>query len=135
MKIKAAVLRTGDGPFSIEELDLEGPQANEVLVRLAAVGMCHTDLLSREMPPGLFRGPSVFGHEGAGVVEAIGSEVSAVAPGDHVVLSFAACGTCPACRQGRRPYCFNFASYNMGGGRPDGSSALRDAKGERVRSR
>ncbi|MFQ5381169.1 MAG: NAD(P)-dependent alcohol dehydrogenase, partial [Dehalococcoidia bacterium] len=103
-------------------------------VRIVGAGMCHTDLLSRDMPPEAFAGPRVFGHEGAGVVEAVGSGVSSVAPGDHVVLSFASCGTCPACRQNRRPYCFNFALHNMAGGRTDGSAALADANGERVGS-
>jgi len=134
MKIKAAVMRTGDGPFVVEELELDGPRENEVLVRIVGAGMCHTDLLSRELPPQMFAGPRVFGHEGAGVVEAVGSGVTTVVPGDHVVLSFASCGGCPACKQNRRPYCFNFALHNMSGGRPDGSSALTDAGGERVGS-
>lgn len=134
MKIKAAVMRTNDGPFTVEELELEGPRDGEVLVRIAGAGMCHTDLLSREIPSAFFAGPAVFGHEGAGIVEEVGAGVTTVAPGDHVVLSFAACGTCPACEQNRRPYCFNFSLHNSNGGRPDGSSALTDATGERIRS-
>ena len=69
MKVTAAVLRTGNGPFSVEELDLAEPRANEVLVRVVAAGMCHTDLRSRELPPEFFGGPQVYGHEGAGIVE------------------------------------------------------------------
>ena len=134
MKVTAAVLRTGNGPFSVEELDLAEPRANEVLVRIVAAGMCHTDLLSRELPPEFFGGPQVYGHEGAGIVEAVGAEVTTVAPGDHVVLSFNSCGACPACARGRRPYCFNFSAHNMAGGRPDGTSVFTDAAGARVGS-
>ena len=70
--VTAAVLRTGNGPFTIEQLALDEPRHDEVVVRMVAAGMCHTDLLSRELPPDFFAGPTVYGHEGAGVVEAIG---------------------------------------------------------------
>ncbi|MGA1682308.1 MAG: alcohol dehydrogenase catalytic domain-containing protein [Ilumatobacteraceae bacterium] len=95
MKTTAAVLRAGNGPFTVEELELGDPGPNEVVVRVVAAGMCHTDLLSRELPPEFFGGPQVYGHEGAGVVEAIGTNVTAVKPGDKVVLSFNSCGACP----------------------------------------
>ena len=134
MKTRAAVLRSGDGPFSIEELDLGEPQPGEVLVRMVAAGMCHTDLLAREMPPEMFAGPVVNGHEGAGVVEAVGDGVTTVEPGDHVVLSFNSCGDCPACDVSKLPYCFNFGAHNMAGGRLDGSSAYADEAGDRVGS-
>lgn len=126
MKITAAVLRTGSGPFTIEKLELGSPGPREVLVRVVAAGMCHTDLLSRELPPEFFGGPQVYGHEGAGIVEAIGSEVESVKPGDNVVLSFNSCGSCKSCQRRRYPYCFNFSLYNMSGGRPDGTSAFTD---------
>jgi len=134
MQVRAAVLRAGNGPFTIEDLELEDPRDDEVLVRMVAVGMCHTDLLYRELPPEFFAGPQVYGHEGAGVVEALGTAVSDLAVGDHVVLSFNHCGTCPACGKGRLPYCYNFSQYNMGGGRPDGSKAFTDAEGSPVGS-
>lgn len=134
METTAAVLRTGNGPFSIEQLDVADPGAGEVLVRIVAAGMCHTDLLSRELPPEFFAGPQVYGHEGAGIVEAVGDGVTAVGVGDQVVLSFNSCGDCPACARQRLPYCFNFQWYNMSGGRPDGSSAFTDADGNRVGS-
>jgi aryl-alcohol dehydrogenase len=133
MKITAAVLRGARSPFSIEELELAEPQSNEVLVRMVASGVCHTDLLAREAPE-FFPGPQVYGHEGSGVVEAVGSAVDDIAIGDHVVLSFNACGSCPACSKNRRPYCFNFATFNMSGGRSDGTSSFRDGRGERVGS-
>jgi aryl-alcohol dehydrogenase len=134
MKVAAAVLRSGHGPFSVEQLDLEAPRAGEVLVRMVATGMCHTDLLSRELPPEFFAGPQVYGHEGSGVVEALGDDVDDLAVGDHVVLSFNSCGTCKACRQHRLPYCFNFSLHNMSGGRPDGTKAFTDEAGEQVGS-
>lgn len=134
MQIRAAVMRTGDGPFTVEELELEPPRADEVLVRMVATGMCHTDLLSRELPPEFFGGPQVYGHEGSGVVEAVGDDVTYVAPGDHVVLSFNNCGACPACDKGKLPYCFNLTQYNMSQGRPDGSKAFVDNGGDPVGS-
>ena len=109
MNIGAAVMRDGRGPFSIESLELGAPRADEALVRIVGCGICHTDLLGRSLPPGCTgvgpRGPTggacVFGHEGSGVVEAVGSGVSYVAVGDHVVLSFTNCRSCPACKKGR----------------------------------
>lgn len=134
MHTTAAVLRDGHGPFTVEELTLSEPNDDEVVVEMVAAGMCHTDLLSRELPPEFFAGPTVYGHEGAGVVEAVGSAVTHVAPGDHVVLSFTSCRTCPACRADRPASCFDFQLHNMAGGRPDGTSAFTGAAGERVGS-
>ncbi|MEM9747062.1 MAG: NAD(P)-dependent alcohol dehydrogenase [Actinomycetota bacterium] len=134
MKVTAAVLRSGSGEFSVEELELEPPRAGEILVRMVATGMCHTDLLSRELPPEFFAGPQVYGHEGAGVVEAVGEGVDDLAVGAHVVLSFNHCGACPACDQSRLPYCFDFQMHNMAGGRLDGSKAFTDADGDPVGS-
>lgn len=134
MQVRAAVMRTGNGPFVVEDLELDEPRADEVLVKMAATGMCHTDLLSRELPPEFFGGPQVYGHEGSGVVEAVGADVADLVPGDHVVLSFNHCGSCVACDAGRLPYCFNFAAHNMSGGRPDGSRAFTDAEGQSVGS-
>ena len=91
---------------------------------IAGVGVCHTDVKMRDgaRPVPL---PIVLGHEGAGVVEAVGSEVSEVRPGDHVVLSFDYCGKCANCRSGRQAYCKYVFQYSFGGVRPDGSSPLR----------
>jgi aryl-alcohol dehydrogenase len=127
MKIKAAVVREKSGAFSLEDLELEEPREDEVLVRIAGAGICHTDLACRDqyVPYPL---PSVFGHEGSGVVERVGPRVSKVKPGDQVVLSFLTCGTCNTCKQGREAYCPNLAAYNFGGARPDGSTTLRKGK-------
>jgi aryl-alcohol dehydrogenase len=134
MQIQAAVLRTADGPYSIEAVELADPGPGEVLVRIVAVGMCHTDVLPRA--PGSFSPPPIIGgHEGAGVVEAIGAGVTDIAVGDHVVLSFDSCGECSNCRAGASAYCDTFLVRNLLGRRVDGSTAVRDAAGEEVSSR
>jgi len=134
MKTRAAVLRSGHGPFAIEDVELGDPGPGEALVRMVGTGICHTDLLAREMPAEMFGGPAVYGHEGAGVVEAVGDGVTSVTVGDHVVLSFNSCSSCPACASSRPAYCFDFNLHNMAGGRPDGSSSLTDESGERIGS-
>lgn len=134
METTAAVLRGGHEPFVIETLTVDDHRADEVLVRMVGAGMCHTDLLMRDLPPEFFAGPQVYGHEGAGVVEAVGADVSHVSPGDHVVLSFNSCGTCPACSTDRPACCFDFGLHSMSGARPDGSKAFTDANGEPVGS-
>lgn len=124
-EIKAAVVFEQSGDFSIEQLELSEPRDNEVVVRIAATGICHTDLAGRDMHLPIPPPPSVFGHEGAGVVEEVGARVSKVEPGDHVVLAWNSCGTCTSCKAGRDPYCLNFFLYNFNGARPDGSITLR----------
>jgi len=91
MKITAAVVPSKNAPFELRELELEGAGPGEVLIRMVATGVCHTDQVIREqyVPVPL---PAVLGHEGAGVVEQVGDGVQHVAPGDHVVLSFNSCG-------------------------------------------
>src|SRR5690606_27879579 len=98
MKAKAAVAWEAGKPLSIEEVDLEGPKAGEVLVRLVATGVCHTDAftLSGDDPEGAF--PVILGHEGGGVVEEVGPGVTSVKPGDHVIpLYTPECGECKFC--------------------------------------
>src|SRR5258708_3848903 len=99
MDIKAAVVREKGGPFLIEDLQLDGPTAGEVLVKVVACGICHTDLIIRDQfyPTPL---PVVLGHEGSGIVEAVGPGIKTVRPGDHVLMSFAYCGTCPSYLEG-----------------------------------
>ena len=133
MEIKAAVVFEQSGKFSIEKLELSEPNDDEVLVRIVSAGICHTDLVAREMhlpiPPERAL-PAVFGHEGAGVVEKVGARVSKVNPGDHVALSWDCCGACPSCKSGNDPYCHNFFLHNFNGARPDGTTTLR--KGDQV---
>src|SRR6185312_3892779 len=96
VQVTAAVLEQSGGPFTIAEVDLDEPRADEVLVRVASVGICGTDLEFANF----FPTPAVLGHEGAGVVEQVGSAVTAVRPGDHVAMSFASCGACSLCLTG-----------------------------------
>jgi aryl-alcohol dehydrogenase len=130
MKIKAAVTREKSGPFVFEDLDIDEPRDDEVLVRVVASGICHTDLVARDqyMPVPL---PAVLGHEGAGVVEKVGSRVKKVAPGDHIVSSYLSCGTCSSCLTGLPTYCLNFFPCNISGSRLDGSVTM-SRKGKAV---
>lgn len=126
MKTEAAVSRDGQPFPQIETLDLEGPRPGEVLVRIVASGICHTDLgvHAGTGGGGLTPKPVVLGHEGAGIVEAIGEGVATLKPGDHVVMSGSSCGACPSCRNNLPSYCHDMMRRNFGGRRPDGSSAF-----------
>jgi aryl-alcohol dehydrogenase len=133
MRIQAALLRDPAKPFTLEDIDLETPGPGEVLVRVAAVGMCHTDVVLRMLPQ--LRMPMVFGHEGAGVVAAVGPGVTRVAPGDDVVLSYDSCGWCPRCLTGAVSYCDEFMARNLSGVRADGTSGATDSAGMPVAAR
>lgn len=130
MKIQAAVCRAKSADLSIETLDLEEPREHEILVRVSATGVCHTDIVVRDqhLPTPL---PAVLGHEGAGVVESVGRAVTKVSPGDHVVMTFNSCGGCPSCLESEPAYCHEFFARNFFGARSDGSSALSRG-GERI---
>jgi len=132
MQITAAVAREHGAPLTIERLELDDVQPNEVRVRIVSVGVCHTDAIVRDgiYPTPL---PAVLGHEGAGVVEEVGSAVRSVVAGDHVVLGAAYCGYCRRCRAGEPAYCEHLFAEDFGGRRRDGSSALK-SKGEVVSS-
>ncbi|MEU9343088.1 NAD(P)-dependent alcohol dehydrogenase [Streptomyces sp. NPDC048278] len=122
MRTQAAVSYGPGTGFTLEDVDIADPRPDEILVRLTATGICHTDLVTKAaLPQGV---PAVYGHEGAGVVEAAGADVNGVRPGDRVVLSYNSCGTCARCRAGRRAYCERFAALNNAGRRPDGSPTL-----------
>lgn len=128
MKITAAVVFEKFAPFVIDTIELTDPRPDEVLVRVVASGMCHTDLHGRD---GYFQipYPAVFGHEGGGVVEAIGSAVTSVAPGDHVVMAFPFCGECPNCRAHMPAHCFDSRKLKSSGTRADGSTLMsKDGK-------
>lgn len=124
MHITAAVSRAVAAPMSIETIELAEPRDDEVLVRLVASGICHTDLAMRDHKIYPIPHPAVLGHEGAGVVERIGRAVTSVEPGDPVVLSFGSCGACPACRARRPSYCDRFDDHNFHGTRADGTTPL-----------
>jgi len=120
----AAVTESRCAPFVLQEVEIGELRPDEVLVKVAAAGICHTDLICRDQwYPVPF--PTVFGHEGAGVVEAVGADVTAVSPGDRVAISFHSCGSCPTCADGLPAYCHGFFEHNFASTRPaDGSSAL-----------
>jgi aryl-alcohol dehydrogenase len=123
MKITAAVAQSKDAPFEMQSLEIEDPRPNEVLVRVVGVGICHTDIKAWQQirPVPL---PVVLGHEGAGVVERIGSAVKKVAVGDHVVMTFLSCGSCRNCQDRRMAYCEHKVKLNFGARRMDDSSPL-----------
>lgn len=123
MKIKAAVAREAGQDLSIEELELEEPRDDEILVKVVATGVCHTDLvvMAGHLPTPM---PAVLGHEGAGIVEKVGNAVSKVKPGDHVVMTFNSCGGCPSCHDHEPAYCYEFFPRNFFATRPDGTVAI-----------
>ncbi len=123
MKTRAAVAWEAGKPLSIEQVDLEGPQSGEVLVRIVATGVCHTDAftLSGADPEGMF--PVILGHEGGGVVEEVGAGVTTLKPGDHVIpLYTPECGACKFCLSGKTNLCQAIRATQGRGLMPDGTS-------------
>ena len=120
MWIRAAVTQKKGASFEIKDVELEPCRADEIQVKIKAVGICHTDEAAQmqHLPVPL---PAVLGHEGAGVVEAVGSAVTEFQPGDHVVLSYASCGRCGPCAAGRPYACENMVGLNFMGVMPDGT--------------
>jgi Zn-dependent alcohol dehydrogenase len=128
--MRAAVLHAGGRPLVVEDVELDPPRAGEVLVRVAAAGICHSDLHLADGHLGEGRWPIVLGHEGAGVVEAVGPGVAGPAPGDRVAFCFVpACGGCRACAAGRSNLCETAAAHALAGTLLDGTSRLRLADG------
>jgi aryl-alcohol dehydrogenase len=124
MQVTAAVVREPEGAFRLETLELDAPRADEVLVKIASTGICHTDLHARDRyyPVKL---PGVFGHEGGGVVVEVGGAVTKLQPGDHVALCYPSCGVCAPCVERAWAYCAESAPLKQGGTRRDGSTVLR----------
>ncbi|MGE3667493.1 MAG: alcohol dehydrogenase catalytic domain-containing protein, partial [Steroidobacteraceae bacterium] len=123
MIVSAAVTRSVDAPPTIEEVELAPPRDDEVIVRLEATGVCHTDLFA----PRLFPLPAVFGHEGAGIVEQVGARVGKVKRGDRVAMTFGSCGHCRHCTGNASAYCEHGHHLQFGGTRDDGSTTLSRA--------
>lgn len=126
MKTRAAVAWEAGKPLKIEEVDLEGPKTGEVLVRLVATGVCHTDAytLSGRDPEGKF--PAILGHEGGGIVAEVGPGVASVQPGDHVIpLYIPECGQCQFCRSGKTNLCQAIRATQGQGVMPNGTSRFR----------
>lgn len=119
---QSAVLWPGESQLTLETLELEEPRPGEVLVKIIASGICHTDIVLRD--GSLTRRPIVLGHEGSGMVEKLGPGVTDFQLGDRVVASFASCGACPACSREAPAYCQQFFPLNFQGSRADGSTSL-----------
>lgn len=126
MEIKAALLKGKGGEFQLENLSLEAPKAKEIIVKIVATGICHTDITMQQI--GIIPTPTILGHEGAGIVEEIGSDVTTVNKGDHVALSFGSCGECKQCKNGHPSYCEQFIAFNISGKRIDGSCPYHQNK-------
>src|SRR3954466_11274291 len=133
MQIRAAVLEEFANPLVVQDVELQGPGPGEVLVRIAACGVCHTDLYTASGADPSGYSPTVLGHEGAGVVEEVGDGVTSVAPGDHVVTLFSPqCRECIHCRDPRTNLCLAIREQQNRGYLPDGTTRLsRD--GEAIR--
>jgi S-(hydroxymethyl)glutathione dehydrogenase/alcohol dehydrogenase len=133
VKIRAAVLEGFGAPLAVQEVELAEPRAGEVLVRLVACGVCHTDLYTASGADPSGYAPAVLGHEGGGVVERVGEDVTSVAPGDHVVTLFSPqCRECIHCRDERTNLCLAIREQQNLGYLPDGTTRLsRD--GEPIR--
>lgn len=127
MRISASVLRDVDRTPEVEAVELGAPEANEVVVRMVSAGICATDVHAAGLVyAGMLSLPVVLGHEGAGVVEQVGSAVTKVTAGDHVALVFDSCGRCGHCRHNEPSYCAEFNQRNFGARRPDGTSSLSE---------
>src|SRR5258705_13568179 len=133
MKIRAAVLEEFGAPLAVQEVDLGEPRSGEVLVRLVACGVCHTDLYTASGADPSGYAPTVLGHEGAGIVERIGEGVSSLAPGDHVVTLFSPqCRECVHCLSDRTNLCLAIREQQNKGYMPDGTARL-SRSGEQIR--
>ncbi|SNT69863.1 MULTISPECIES: NAD(P)-dependent alcohol dehydrogenase [unclassified Psychrobacter] len=121
--ITAAVTACKGADFELKELKIRAPEGDEVLVKVIATGMCHTDLIVRDQyyPVPL---PAVLGHEGSGIVDAIGPNVTDLQVGDHVVLTYGYCGKCTQCITGNPAYCSDFFGRNFSGADPEGHNAI-----------
>ncbi len=131
MQANAAVMPERHGRWAIETLDVADPGPNEVLVRVVASGICQTDVHARD---GFFpiATPAVYGHEGAGIVEQVGSAVASLQPGDHVIMANPSCGECLDCLAGFETYCARWMDLKVSGYRSDGSSVSFSRNGEAV---
>ena len=134
MQIRAAVLEQFAEPLQVTTVDLAPPKAGEVLVRLHACGICHTDMYTASGVDPSGYAQCVLGHEGAGIVDAVGEGVTSVAPGDHVVTLFSPqCGKCVNCRSGRTNICVAIREQQNLGYLPDGTARLSRENGEKLR--
>ena len=123
LDIQAALATASDKPFAVTALQLKAPAANEIRVKIVATSICHTDLMTKNKALCAF--PIVLGHEGVGIVDALGADVSGFAIGDHVILSYDYCGHCPQCENHKPSYCADHGTLNFAGTRPNGEKTHR----------
>ena len=128
--IEAALATDSQEPFVIRRLTLREPHANEIRVKVVATGICHTDIMTKNK--GLCEFPFILGHEGVGIVDAIGSGVKDFELGDHVIMTYDYCGHCPACEQHHTAFCEQHGDLNFSGSRPDGSKVHRNRDGSLI---
>ncbi|GGH60007.1 aryl-alcohol dehydrogenase [Filimonas zeae] len=119
MEITAAIVKEKGSSFELAKVKLDEPKADEVLVKIVACGICHTDMVARDFIMGAPNFPVILGHEGSGIVEKVGEDVHHIKAGDHVVLTYGYCGECEICRSGTPPYCYEFFQRNFSGERVD----------------
>ncbi|HEX8517903.1 MAG TPA: NAD(P)-dependent alcohol dehydrogenase [Bacteroidia bacterium] len=131
-EITAAIVKEKGGKFEIEKVVLDDPKSDEILVRIIATGICHTDMVARDFIMGAPNFPVILGHEGSGIVESVGADVHLIKPSDHVVLTYGFCGECDVCRSGNAPYCYEFLPRNFSGARLDGSHSHHDLAGKHI---
>jgi aryl-alcohol dehydrogenase len=133
MRVNAAVFEKLFTPLAVTEVEIDAPRPGEAMVKIVASGVCHTDALARDgdMP---FPAPGVLGHEGAGVVAAVGDGVTSVSVGDKVVIGWPWCGSCRNCLEGQPRYCLQLGPLVISGSRADGSTALRRLDGSPLHS-
>ena len=133
MRATAAVFEKLFTPLTVAEVEVDSPGPGEALVKVVAAGVCHTDAIARDgdMP---FPAPGVLGHEGAGIVAALGSGVTNVAVGDKVVIGWPWCGSCRNCLDGQPRYCLDLGPLVLRGGRADGTTSLRRLDGSPLNS-
>jgi len=131
MKVRAAVAYEGRKSLAIEELELNGPGPDDILVRIVGSGLCHTDVKARDGQLPVPK-PVVLGHEGAGVVEQVGERVTKVKPGDHVVLTYDSCGACAPCKRGDPAYCEQSTPLNFADARAGENGSLTNKGGAAI---
>ncbi|MCB1667518.1 MAG: NAD(P)-dependent alcohol dehydrogenase [Porticoccaceae bacterium] len=130
--IRAAVIGELNAPWKIEDVELESPRPDEILVKMTGTGICHTDIACRHGFPVPM--PIVLGHEGAGIVESVGADIKHIKAGDHVVLSFDSCGSCKNCQRDEPAYCYEFFPRNFSGGRASDESSPISLNGKQLHS-
>jgi len=132
MEITAAVVKEKGSDFQITKVSLDKPGTEEVLVKIVATGICHTDMVARDFVMGAPGFPVILGHEGSGIIESVGEDVHHFKAGDHVVLTYCFCGECEVCRTGNSPYCYEFFQRNFSGARVDGSHSHHYQEGKPI---